>query len=312
MLPPTRQLAVVAALAFAASLGFNACDSNDTSMGPDGPPRLTVLFGGGNTLPGAVGDATVFAGDGVTPTDVLVKVDDVCLQGVADGDQDGDQPGGQCLLKEPTEWMALADLSTEWETLVESVEAPLGFHQLRFIITQAVIDAGGTVYGTSGVDIPPNGLEPTNPLQCPSCDQSGIKVIFPGGQPTITEGENFLVAQFDVAESIGRERGNSGRWVMHPVIRGSLLLNAELTVVITGQGTVTSSPGDIVCPGVCAANYPLGEEVTLTGLAAEADGWTFGSWTGDCSASEATTKVVMDANKSCTITFEQPGGGGNP
>lgn len=250
-------------------------------------PTLTVVLGDQSSS--AQGFAAAMGVD-----QLWLKIEDVCLQG---------DTGRLCLLDEPTDWIDVDG----WTTLVEGVEVPPGTAQLRFIIAEAVLVADGKAFVTSSVDLgedpPIPGLEAEGQLHCPSCSQSGIKVIFPGGEPTIGEGENFLAARFDAAESFGAERGNSGRWVMHPVIRGSLLLAAELTVEVTGEGTVTSSPAGIDCPDDCAANYLLGESVTLTGMAA--DGWSLVSWGGDCAGSETTTEVMMDASKTCTATFEE-------
>jgi len=230
---PTRQLIGAVALAIAVSLGPLACDSSNTATGPEGgPPRLTVLFGGTNTLPAASGDVALFAQDGIAPTEVWVKVEDVCLQGVGDGDHEGDQNGRQCLLDTPTDWLAIAGPSAEWIELVEGVEVPSGAHQLRFILMDVVIvaEADGEVhvYATSDEaladlnNILGEAWTKTGEAHCPSCTRSGLKVAFPGGDPDMQSGDNLLMAQFDVSESFGKLRGNSGRWVMHPLIRGSL------------------------------------------------------------------------------------------
>ncbi|MGD8698543.1 MAG: DUF4382 domain-containing protein [Gemmatimonadales bacterium] len=284
----------VIALGIAASLIVVACGENLDPASTSGldhqTPTLTVVLNGG------LGSAQFSAAPTTSATvDVLwVKIRDICLQ--------GDQ-SRQCLLDEPTEWIDVDG----WMTLVEDVEVEPGTAQLRFIIAEAVLIAEGRVFATSAVDLtndpPLPDLEAEGLLHCPSCSQSGIKVIFPGGEPMISEGENFLVAEFDVSESLGKERGKSGRWVMHPVIRGSLLLNARLTVEVVGEGGVTSSPAGIDCPDDCAANYPVGESVTLT--AAAADGWSLVGWSGDCSGSETTAIVVLDINRVCTATFEE-------
>ncbi len=294
------------ALGLSVSLALMACgEGQDPSLlspipsgQDDRTPTLTVVLTSGHS---GSQESAARGGNQETP-ELWVKIDQICFQGV-----DGDGQGRQCFLPDsPEEWRNVED----WETLVEDEEVPPGTAQMRFIITQAVIVvANDKAYATSAVDLtadpPVPGLEAEGVLQCPSCSQSGIKVIFPGGDPTISEGMNFLIAEFDVGESIGEERGNSGRWVMHPVIRGSLILKARLTVEVIGQGTVTISPPEIECPEACTANYAVDEEVTLT--AGADDGWSFVGWSGDCSGTDATTVVLMDSNKSCSATFEQTG-----
>jgi len=65
----------------------------------------------------------------------------------------------------------------------------------------------------------------------------------------------------------------------------------------TGIGTVTSSPPGIACGATCQAQFPFNTALTLT--AAAASGSVFVGWGADCSGST----VTMDANKSCTVTF---------
>lgn len=260
-LQPKRHVTRFATLAVVLSFGLMACDNNST--GPEGPPTLTVIFGGGNTLPSASGDATLLANDGVTATEVWVWLEDVCFQGVGDGDHEGDQNGRQCILEEDAKgWKEVAGPSAEWETLVEDIEVPAGIGQLRFILTDVVIlaDANGQdeVYATSAEALADlNAFIPNDPAwemdgeaHCPSCSQSGWKVIFPGGDPEMQDGEYMLLAMFDVNESLGKPRGNSGRWVMHPVIRGTLAKRAGTisgTVSVDANATFDGA----ALPGSC-------------------------------------------------------------
>jgi len=75
--------------------------------------------------------------------------------------------------------------------------------------------------------------------------------------------------------------------------------NFNLTVNVSGSGTVTSSPAGISCPGDCSQSYTNGTNVTLSQSAA--GGWTFSGWSGDGDCSDG--QVTMNANKSCTATF---------
>jgi hypothetical protein len=76
-----------------------------------------------------------------------------------------------------------------------------------------------------------------------------------------------------------------------------------LTVLFLGAGTgaVTSSPPGLgVCTTDCSADFAAGTEVTLL---ARPDG-SFGGWGGDCSGGDFSTTVTLDADKTCTATFE--------
>lgn len=56
-------------------------------------------------------------------------------------------------------------------------------------------------------------------LIMPSFNASGLKVNFPGSL-TLGEGETTLLVDFDVAQSFGKEAGQSGKWEVRPVITG--------------------------------------------------------------------------------------------
>jgi hypothetical protein len=71
-----------------------------------------------------------------------------------------------------------------------------------------------------------------------------------------------------------------------------------LTVIADGQGSVSSQPEGIACPGVCTALFDEGTRVVLT--AQPAPGWEVSFWLEDCVAPGSPTRqVVMDADKSC-------------
>jgi uncharacterized repeat protein (TIGR02543 family) len=70
-----------------------------------------------------------------------------------------------------------------------------------------------------------------------------------------------------------------------------------------GGGSVTLDPPGRSCPGDCQEEYPFGQAVALT--ASAADGNIFAGWGGDCrSESTATCKLMIDAAKSVTVSFE--------
>ncbi|HKO14043.1 MAG TPA: alkaline phosphatase family protein, partial [Acidobacteriaceae bacterium] len=76
--------------------------------------------------------------------------------------------------------------------------------------------------------------------------------------------------------------------------------NIQLTVQVTGPGTVTSSPAGINCGQTCAASFASGTAVTLT--AVPSSGSTFSGWSGGCSGTGACT-VNLTAATSVAATF---------
>lgn len=256
-----RTLYVVSSMLLGLSFGLAACDSDKQPQdlaGPDSdparPPRLTVLFAGSGVPLSFDASPSLFSGEELTVAQAWLKIEDICLQGVPADDM-GEGGGRQCLLAAPTDWIEVAGPSAEWETLVDGVEVPLGTAQLRFIIAGVVMLATGvsgeSVYASSNEALADLnmflGNDPPWTAQgeahCPSCSSSGLKVIFPGGDPSMQNGLNSLAAQFNVGESFGRLRGNSGRWVWHPVVRGSLMSN-----LATIRGTVSASGATFETP----------------------------------------------------------------
>ena len=70
----------------------------------------------------------------------------------------------------------------------------------------------------------------------------------------------------------------------------------------SGSGTVTSDPAGISCGVDCSQIYADGASVVLTATATA--GSLFTGWSGDCSGTNVTCTVVMDANKNVTATFK--------
>lgn len=185
-------------LLLASLVAVGACDDS-TPTGSDLP--------GGETL------LSVYLTDAPGDVDsVWVQVEDLVLVG---------DDGQTSLLDEPTGLLNVTALRDSATALVEDREIEPGtYGQLRFIIGGAVLQTTGERVFTSGGAEHPHGLEAGGTLHCPSCAQTGIKVVLRG--MTVEEGDNGLLLDFDVTQSFGREAGRSGRWIMHPVIHASV------------------------------------------------------------------------------------------
>jgi hypothetical protein len=152
----------------------------------------------------------------------VVTISRVYLQS---GDDDGE--AGRVLLSTNEVTTDLLTLAHTAHTLVDDVVIPAGHYgQLRFVVSGAYVEVengnGSTsIYASSpsyaGL---PSGAVVAGRLHMPSFAQSGLKVSLPSGVSIGGDAKTLLV-DFDVAQSFGREAGNSGRWVMHPVVRAS-------------------------------------------------------------------------------------------
>ncbi|MCG8050974.1 MAG: thrombospondin type 3 repeat-containing protein [Candidatus Thiodiazotropha endolucinida] len=88
---------------------------------------------------------------------------------------------------------------------------------------------------------------------------------------------------------------------------GSFIADSQTqyTVSLTApeNGTVTSAGNELNCGAACSHDFPQSASpVTLT--ATPDTGYKFSSWGGDCaSASTNMAVLVLDGNKSCTVSF---------
>jgi hypothetical protein len=120
-------------------------------------------------------------------------------------------------------------------------------------------------------------------LTCPSCTDSGIKVLLPGEVANLEAGSHLIILDFNVAESFGHPTGDPTHWVMHPVITG-----AELGFTGNVSGTVSLDP--LVTIPECPAGTPR----DLTAFVPRAEAQTLVDDLGD--PITATTAVVADGS----------------
>jgi hypothetical protein len=198
---------------------------------------LAACDGGGGTESGA-SRLTIRLHD--APGDLAeawVKVEEIYLQ----GNSSADSTSGRVVLSDgATEWIELTELTgSNFATLVNGEPVPAGsYRQLRFVVCEAyVVTDDGDVYATSDAELPA-GVTADGTLQVPGGCSSGFKVKLPGGGLDLEGDATTLSVDFDVSQSFGHQAGNSGRWVMHPV----------LTAAEVGQsggigGTVTVAQG---------------------------------------------------------------------
>jgi hypothetical protein len=110
--------------------------------------------------------------------------------------------------------------------LVTDADVPSGtYTELRFVISGACLavenESGGSdIYATGGYDADPCGGAATGTLVAPSYAESGLKVVLDANALAIVGPQKILLVDFDVQQSFGQVAGQSGQWVMHPVVTG--------------------------------------------------------------------------------------------
>jgi hypothetical protein len=182
-------------VAVAAAFTLAGCDSTNSS----GSGRVTLH------LTDAPGDVLA----------AVVTVSAVRLQG---------DDGSVGLLDAPFT-TDLLDLAGTTAVLAEDVEEPNGrYREIRFIITGGYVEIDNGDGTSSFFASSPNyaglpiGVTSPGQLQMPSFGSSGLKVKLPGNRLEIDDDDHVILVDFDAAQSFGHAAGNSGKWVMHPVI----------------------------------------------------------------------------------------------
>lgn len=168
----------------------------------------------------------------------VVTVSEIYLQG----------SNGRTVLRDQDTTLDLVDLADATADMVNGAVVPQGnYSQLRFVITGAYIsveeEGGQRIYATSpdyaGL---PLGTTVDGNLQTPSFSTSGVKVTLPGDQLVLETDQKILLVDFDVSQSFGKQAGNSGQWVMSPVIKGAdITTSGGLVVNATLAGGVTAA-----------------------------------------------------------------------
>ena len=241
----------------AAALPLAACE--DDIAGGENDGRVTVLL-------------TDAAGDIET---AIVTVNSIYLQ--SEGGEDDDE-GGRVYLLGSADASAdleanLTDLSNSIDAIVDSEPVPAGtYQQLRIVIDDACIvvegeDGADEVYASG--DFEACGTADGN-LQTTSATHSGLKINFADGPLVIEEGDEaeFLV-DFDVAQSF-HSAGNSGQWIMTPVLKGTSLDDAATVRVEVTLGTGVTLPEGVLLTGFSARL--TNSEGSTEDLALDADG----------------------------------------
>ncbi len=260
-----------AGLALAVGMALGGCSSSDNNV---------TGTGGSGTVSFALTDAPPSAADSIVAA--VFTISDIYLQKT---DADSVSASNRVFLRQNVSTTVnLVALQDSLETIEQNATVPAGtYSQLRIVITGGYIqvkNADGTIstFATPGFALP-SGVTATGTLQMPSFATSGLKVVFLPGGLTVTNGSTMdLVGDFDLHGSFGHAAGNSGMWVMSPVVR-----------VVTTNSLATLT-----------VNVSLGSGVTLpTGVALSG----FSVQVTDAEGNTHTAPLVVAANGTASATF---------
>ncbi len=192
----------------ALALGVVACSDNRITSPNQKQTTTRIGTGSGFTLllTDAPGDFKA----------ALVTISKITLQGT----------GGSVTLLDQPVTVDLIQLQNQVASIVRGLNIPAGsYSQMRLILSGGAIEVetshGTEVFATPGFTGLPAGMVPTGTLMMPSMEQSGLKIDLPGGKLDVGSGETIVMIDFNAQQSFGHEAGNSGRWIMHPVIQAT-------------------------------------------------------------------------------------------
>ncbi len=232
----TRRFLKALTIAAAMTPLLTACDD---STGPGtGMSQFTVLL-------------TDAPGDMVS---AVVTIESVYLQGEL-GQQEG---GDRVYLRETPVTTDLLNLANDALALVENEAVPSGtYGQLRFVISGGYVevenaDGSTSIFASDGYEHLPDGRTADGHLQMPSYAHSGLKVDFEGGIE-IDDFQEVVLIDFDVHQSFGHQAGNSGRWVMTPIVKG-----AKYNLASRVEATLALADG-VTLPEVDGSQLTLGD-----------------------------------------------------
>lgn len=220
----------------------------------------------GNLTSGEVGKLSIRLTD--APGDLAeawVKIEKIYLQGTAAGDSTS---GKQEFTTASTGYVDLLTLSGgNFQSLVtDATIKPGTYRQVRLVLSGAYIRTKDDRYfATPGAELP-SGVSSAGELKCPSCAQSGLKVILPGDGVAIDEGNTTLVLDFDVNQSFGHEAGKSGKFILRPVIHATQTEGTQTGGAI--KGTVALAEG-VAIPACGGGDAPTLLKVVPTATAGE-------------------------------------------
>jgi hypothetical protein len=197
-----RKFGFLAVLLTAAVL--TGCD--DEVTGGEGTARLRI------NLTDAPGDLD----------EAFVKIEQIVLVRNAADSLNENASGRIEITPDVTGFIDLLSLTGgEVLELVDEEGIPEGsYSQVRLVIDEAYVQLkDGRIFATDNAELPA-GVDADGVLRCPSCAQSGFKVKFSNGGLVINN-TSVVTIDFDAGQSFGHQAGNSGQWIMRPVLRAT-------------------------------------------------------------------------------------------
>lgn len=154
--------------------------------------------------------------------------------------------------------------------------------------------------GAGNIAADPLFIEPVPASEAPTTDGD---YHLGEGSPAVDRASNEAVPEDVHSDLDGNPRIVDGTGDGNAVVDMGAYeyLEALLTIIKQGQGSVTGTPGSIDCGGVCTAGFLAGTEVSLAATAET--GWTFDGWSGDVESTDNPLELTIGGDTKITATF---------
>ena len=130
---------------------------------------------------------------------------------------------------------------------------------------------------------------------------AGAWAVLKGAKPTATVDELFNAFVITGKLVVDPRNGVTKPRIDVAEALKKIVDSYKLSVVKSGDGTITSTPAGIDCGASCSANFVDKTSVTLT--AVPFNGNAFTGWGGACAGAASTCTVTMNAASSVTASF---------
>jgi hypothetical protein len=159
--------------------------------------------------------------------------------------------------------------------LVDGKAVPGGtYPQLRLVLSGGYlevveeVDLEGNatrtrIHASSPAYAAAQGVTAAGGLTMPSHAESGLKIQLPGGAVAVDGEEQMLLLDFSVAESFGHAAGQSGTWVMNPVIRATDFRQTGAVELALAPGTGVTLPEGVALADFAVALDRNGDEIVV-------------------------------------------------
>jgi lysozyme len=159
--------------------------------------------------------------------------------------------------------------------------------------------------GSMSVGSAAGGIVTGSRIACGNDSVDCTRLMNPGDSLTLTatpDPDARLMGWTGACADVGASRSCTVTILGYRATSAVFGYRVQVTRQGTGDGSVTSSPGDLDCGTMCTAVVPAGTSLVLTAAADSAS--TFGGWSGGCTGSATTCALTVNGPVTIGAGFE--------